>query len=310
MEKLISSDSRRLDAGAPISARGWRQNVGRVSHGVFAFGSRTTRDAARHRYSQSLGIDDWTDLGDLEQEGIHVIISRQWGIELLCPIGSPNILEDHLARHGEGLLYLVFGVDDLHESTAHAQKLGVQTILLPRAPERVFEYYAICRETILGDIGGIPLMLGEFCPHPPYAQAERDRAEQGQAPGLHHVSFIYADQASRDAARDRLRDVLGIEAWSGPVKLEDPGVEFVAAWDAGIVLLNPTHASNAASEYLARVGEGFYALAFGSAKLMEQAARTAGPSSDLCDWADRSRAILEIAITANLAQKAKSGDAA
>ena len=53
-------------------------------------------------------------------------------IELAKPIRSPNIYEDFLNKHGEGLHHLGFEVEDLDESIALAKKAGISVLMSGR----------------------------------------------------------------------------------------------------------------------------------------------------------------------------------
>lgn len=141
-----------------------RQNVGRIDHIVFAYHNRENQLNAQKQFSDLLKIDDWDDLGEIEEGGVRVIISWKSGLELLCRTKEESILKDHLANHGEGFYSLVFGVADLDDAVNHIKTQGANAYYLPRPPEGVFKHMEITREAVVGEVGAINLILGEFKP--------------------------------------------------------------------------------------------------------------------------------------------------
>ena len=143
-----------------------RQDAGRIHHIVLAYRDAARQLAARQRFTEILGIDDWVDLGVIEAGHVAVVVSWSSGLELLAPTGPGSILDDHLAAHGEGFYSLVFGVDDLEASVDRAKAAGTSVYRLPRPPERAFERFTVAREAVLGEIGAIDVILGEFVTQP------------------------------------------------------------------------------------------------------------------------------------------------
>ncbi len=59
--------------------------------------------------------------------GIRVAMSWDAGIELVAPIpGKESFVKNHLEERGEGLMGVVFAVDDVEEARSGAEKLGAQ----------------------------------------------------------------------------------------------------------------------------------------------------------------------------------------
>jgi hypothetical protein len=139
-----------------------RRNVGRVDHIILLYRNRENQDSARQKFTELLGIDDWDEVGEGD-EGIYIWISWTSGIELVCPTREVPAFEKHLAAHGEGFYSLVFGVGDLDQAVAHIKQIsGRAPHLLGPAPVKVYEKFDIAREAIVGVVGGMRLMLGEF----------------------------------------------------------------------------------------------------------------------------------------------------
>lgn len=139
-----------------------RQNVGRIDHVLLIYRNRENQDNARRKLTELLNINDWDEVGE-GAEGIYIWISWGSGIELICPIREVAAFEKHLTAHGEGFYGLVFGVADLNGAVAHVQQVsGRAPHLLGAAPAKVFERFDVAREAIVGVVGGMRLMLGEF----------------------------------------------------------------------------------------------------------------------------------------------------
>lgn len=149
-------------AASPKDTR-QRQNVGRIDHIVMAYASRENLARAREEFSQLLGVDDWEDLGDLDDVKLSIWISWKAGLELICPIGPGSFVDDHLAKHGEGFFEMVFGTADLASAMERVNRSGGRAIALDVVPpEPAVRQYAVTREAIVGEIGKINVLLGEF----------------------------------------------------------------------------------------------------------------------------------------------------
>jgi 4-hydroxyphenylpyruvate dioxygenase-like putative hemolysin len=139
-----------------------RRNVGRIDHIILLYASRESQERARQSFTAMLGIEDWDEVGE-GSEGIYILISWKSGIELICPTREVPAFQRHLATHGEGFYSLVFGVADLDQAMAHVKQLsGRAPYALGDPPPKVFERFDIAREAIVGELGGIRVMLGEF----------------------------------------------------------------------------------------------------------------------------------------------------
>jgi 4-hydroxyphenylpyruvate dioxygenase-like putative hemolysin len=150
-------------AGRSAGPRAPRLNVGRIDHIVLAYHDRASQARARDEFSRLLGVDDWEDLGELEDVKLAIWISWQAGLELICPTGPGSFADEHLARHGEGFFSMVFGVEDLPAAMKRVEESGGNAIPLEATPPAgAVRRYAVTREAIVGEIGAIPVLLGEF----------------------------------------------------------------------------------------------------------------------------------------------------
>jgi hypothetical protein len=139
-----------------------RRNVGRIDHIILLYRNRESQENARQKFSALLDINDWDEVGEGD-EGIYIFISWSSGIELLCPTREVPAFERHLAAHGEGFYCMVFGVADLDQAIAHiGQMTGRRPRALGASPARVMEKFDVAREAMVGEVGGLRLMLGEF----------------------------------------------------------------------------------------------------------------------------------------------------
>jgi hypothetical protein len=137
---------------------------GRVNHISFVYASPERQEAARDEFTSLLGVNDWDEVVAPDRR-IRVFMSWDSGLELLCPTGPGSILEDHLERHGEGFYSLVMAVPDMEESLLRLKEHGREPVYV-RSPTygHVLERFDSYRSALLGDVGGIRLVLGEYRP--------------------------------------------------------------------------------------------------------------------------------------------------
>ena len=95
---------------------------------------------------------------------VKVCVSWEGGLELIAPLSEESAMGRILARKGEGPYALVFAVDDLDESIAHAKSLGhapgdVMETPLDRTPWA--HKLGRIREAAVGEMLGTVLVLGE-----------------------------------------------------------------------------------------------------------------------------------------------------
>jgi Glyoxalase/Bleomycin resistance protein/Dioxygenase superfamily len=140
-----------------------RLNVGRIDHIVLAYRNRENLERARKQFSALLGVDDWEELGEIAEVRLYIWISWKAGLELICPTGDSSFIAEHLAAHGEGFFSMVFGVADLNRAMARVKDNGGDANALAATPPAgALRRYAVTREAVLGEVGGIQVLLGEF----------------------------------------------------------------------------------------------------------------------------------------------------
>lgn len=143
-----------------------RLNVGRIDHIVLAYANRENLDRARGEFSALLGVEDWEDLGELPDVKLRIWISWQAGLELICPTGPGSFADEHLAKHGEGFFSMVFGTADLARAMQRVDRNGGHAVGLAAVPPPgALRRYAVTREAVVGEVGRIPVLLGEFALH-------------------------------------------------------------------------------------------------------------------------------------------------
>jgi 4-hydroxyphenylpyruvate dioxygenase-like putative hemolysin len=238
-------------------ARNGPQNVGRIDHIVFGYRSDENLRAAQMQFAETLGVSDWEDQGIVDRAGVRVVISRSSGLELLSVARPGSVLENQLATRGEGFYTLAFGVAELDQAAARAEKAGMKPVFLPPPPATTMETFEVARQAVLGDVGGISIILGEFVPKKPPQPDPRGREYVGS---IHHVAFAHRDQTAQDTAIAQLTAVLGIDDWEDIGHLEAAGIHVKLSPRSGIELLCATRPGSAIEKLLATRGEGFMSL--------------------------------------------------
>jgi len=131
-------------------------------------------EKAKSYYADLLGAmfheANWTG----EEFGIHVAISWNAGIELCAPIPgkeSDSFLTPLLDQRGEGILNVVFNVDDADEALARAEAANIQTInAVDYTQEEIDQHldglFTRYKEYFLntGERCGYAITLGQFEP--------------------------------------------------------------------------------------------------------------------------------------------------
>jgi hypothetical protein len=166
----------------------FRQNVGRVDHVIFFYGSTAAAVDTQEKMTAVLGLDpdDWRPAAHVGPP-FNITTRVNWpaGLEIVCPaegheqdwFGAPVI-----AERGEGIGMLVFGVPDIDEANARAEKLGlpiVQTLQdsrFPDGPDKVHagpDYFygpdiesavKLIRESVIMPFNGTGLVFGQIEP--------------------------------------------------------------------------------------------------------------------------------------------------
>jgi methylmalonyl-CoA/ethylmalonyl-CoA epimerase len=115
-------------------------------------------DEATALYSRLLGATFHDDSASSESYGMRVAISWDAGIELCAPLpGHDSFTKRFIEQRGEGLMSVVFAVDDLDEARERAENLGIGTIAyFEYEQDRMSEYlrdgYKSYKECILNSI--------------------------------------------------------------------------------------------------------------------------------------------------------------
>lgn len=78
-------------------------------------------------YSKLLGATFHSASPDAESYGVRVVMSWDAGIELVSPLpGRDSFVGKFIEKHGEGVVGVVFAVDDVDEARERAEKLGIR----------------------------------------------------------------------------------------------------------------------------------------------------------------------------------------
>ena len=150
-------------------------NAGRISHVIMAC-YLENHAAVVERLGAALGIDDWDGPADLPYLGFRHAISFSAGLEVVAPLTAESPLTAQLDAQGEGLIGVVFGVNDLESALRRAEENG-----LPRADptdhyvidslvlnggQPVYpsfaDRFATFRQVVLQPVNGTMLVLGQL----------------------------------------------------------------------------------------------------------------------------------------------------
>jgi len=123
-------------------------------------------------YSNLLGATFHDAGGTGAEMGIDVAISWDAGIELCSPIpGKDLFLAQHIEQHGEGIMAIVFGVDNADEARQMAENEGLQVLVtVDYGSEEIEKYlegrFSRYKEYVLDSVGkcGFTAMLGQIEP--------------------------------------------------------------------------------------------------------------------------------------------------
>jgi methylmalonyl-CoA/ethylmalonyl-CoA epimerase len=123
-------------------------------------------------YSGLLGATFHDQSTPAEPYGLRCAISWDAGIELVAPLpGRSSFAEKHIAKHGEGLMGVVFAVDDVDEARQRAEKMGIGVLaLIEYDQDQVREYHQDMfkkyKEYMLNpaDTYGVGVVLGQIEP--------------------------------------------------------------------------------------------------------------------------------------------------
>ncbi len=86
-------------------------------------------EAAMATYSRLLGATFHDASGGGESFGVRVAMSWDAGIELCSPLpGRNSYIEQIIEKQGEGLVGVVFCVDDVEEAHSRAREMGVSVV--------------------------------------------------------------------------------------------------------------------------------------------------------------------------------------
>ena len=121
-------------------------------------------------YSKLLGTTfedaSWTG----EPFGISVAISWEAGIELCAPVSDrDSVVRQFLEQNGEGVMSVVFGVQDIEAGKAQAESTGIPAIIPINFSQEEIDahlggHFTTYKEYVLNSIEacGFGILLGQF----------------------------------------------------------------------------------------------------------------------------------------------------
>jgi 4-hydroxyphenylpyruvate dioxygenase-like putative hemolysin len=144
------------------------QNNNRVDHVVWI--CRTENQRAYVEQLSKLCQVRFHGPVDKQDRGARLYLSWASGLEVVAPLaGNPNgqALRDHLERHGEGLMSVVFGVPDIEEAQKRAASLGYapSDIIQNQGDEPYAHETETMKEVVVGEVINARFVFGEIRYH-------------------------------------------------------------------------------------------------------------------------------------------------
>lgn len=129
-------------------------------------------DAAMETYSRLLGATFHDTSAGAEPFGVRVAMSWDAGIELCSPLpGRNSYVEKIIKENGEGLVGVVFCVDDVEEAYSRADEMGISVLATVDYDQKTIDQYLEGRfkkykEYMLsGDpLRGVGMIVGQIEP--------------------------------------------------------------------------------------------------------------------------------------------------
>lgn len=240
-----------------------------------------------------------TKLTRFEREDMGFIMYLSWeaGIELVCPMAKPTdfnaALKAHLETRGEGIIGVVFGIQDLDAHKARLAALGIEAgPEMDDLPTSPWHSQLQLRERMAGVVMNSWFILGDIDYRDGmirFEDAPDPTATQSDAPPL--KKFVnHIDHVVWLSSRENVEaNVAMIEKLSG-VKLElcerkDLGVLLYISWEAGLEVIAPMEME---TEYNAQVnmalqflGEGILGVIYGVNHIEDELPRLQSIGQDL-----------------------------
>ncbi len=123
---------------------------------------RNLEESAK-RYADLLGIT-FLDLGVQEGHGVRAMVSKDWLVELISPVGPRCVAAHFLEKHGEGVMGVAFQVPNIDEARLHVENKGFKVLSELDFGEN--ESWKSFKEIILDtkDTNGAPIIIVEAEP--------------------------------------------------------------------------------------------------------------------------------------------------
>lgn len=217
-------------------------------------------------YSELLGATfhnaGWTG----EAFGFNVAMAWDAGIELCTPMpGRDSLVSQLVDQNGEGLLGVVFGIDDADAARDRAEELGMAVLLpIDYSQEEIDQHlqgrFKKYKEYVLNSLEscGFGVLLGQIEPKEAVAAEEKRRAKGPR--GVNRVVIAVKDLNEGIELYSKL---LGATFFRASFAGEPFGFDVANSWDAGIELCAPLPGQDSPiSQFIEQHGEGLMAVIF------------------------------------------------
>ena len=141
------------------------QNIGRVDHVVYIC-KPENQTAYVDELSKLCNVSFYGPI-DLLHFGVRIYINWAAGLEVVTPLSETEMSKwsiEHLDKRGEGILGIVFGVENIEESRRHAATLGydIGSMMELMGDEPYAHETLVFRETIIGSVINSLFVFGEI----------------------------------------------------------------------------------------------------------------------------------------------------
>lgn len=232
--------------------------------------------------------------------GARVFISWEGGLEIIAPLDMDTPFTTQcrarLEQKGEGLWTVVFGVPDIGQARARAERLGYQTSdLIENPPDAPWQHQTrVMKESVVGEFMNTGFVFGEIEYEAGVFVTARHKPDGSKtSQNIDHLNHLIwlcrLENLERYAAQLGALTGHGLR---GPFDRTDLGVRVMLSWEGGVQIVAPldidTPLTAQCRQDLESRGEGLWSVVFGVPDLAQARARAERLGYQISDIIERS----------------------